>query len=272
MSASAENGITFNTAARETLYEVIFNRRDVRGEFLPDPVADDIIARLLLAAHHAPSVGFMQPWNFLLIRDKAVREDIYALFKTANDEAAAMFDGERQSLYQSLKLEGLLTAPLHLCITCDRNRAGPVVLGRTHMSEMDLYSTVCAVQNLWLAARAENIGVGWVSIFHEAEVKARLGIPEEIHLIAYLTIGHVTNFQQKPDLERKGWRKRLNLPDLVMENHWQRSAEPAIISELEKELERRAPTEPAPSDDDDEGDKAAAPPSPRPAAPEAVDK
>ena len=271
MSASAENGITFNTAARETIYEVIFNRRDVRGEFLPDPVADDIIARLLLAAHHAPSVGFMQPWNFLLIRDKAVREDIYSLFKTANDEAAAMFDGERQSLYQSLKLEGLLTAPLHLCITCDRNRAGPVVLGRTHMSEMDLYSTVCAVQNLWLAARAENIGVGWVSIFHEAEVKARLGIPEEIHLIAYLTIGHVSNFQQKPDLERKGWRKRLNLPDLVMENHWQRSAEPAIISELEKELERRAPADPAPSDDE-EGDKAAAPPSPRPAAPEAVDK
>jgi 5,6-dimethylbenzimidazole synthase len=236
-----ENGLTFTTAARETLYEVIFNRRDVRGEFQSTPISDDILARLLIAAHHAPSVGFMQPWNFLVIRDDKTRHDIHTLFKTANDEAAKMFESGKQSLYQSLKLEGLLTAPLHLCITCDRNRAGPVVLGRTHMTEMDLYSTVCAVQNLWLAARVENIGVGWVSIFHEEEVKKRLGIPEDIHLIAYLTIGHVSSFHQKPDLARKGWRKRLNLNELVMETEWERQADLGLTTSINEELSRLMP-------------------------------
>lgn len=234
-------GLTFTTTARDTLYEIIFNRRDVRGEFLSTPISDDILARLLIAAHHAPSVGFMQPWNFIVIRDDKTRHDIHQLFTTANEEAANMFGGEKQALYQSLKLEGLLTAPLHLCITCDRNRAGPVVLGRTHMSEMDLYSTVCAVQNLWLAARAENIGVGWVSIFHETEVKQRLNIPEEIHLIAYLTIGHVSNFNQKPDLARKGWRKRLNLSELVMENQWDNHENNALTISINKELNRLNP-------------------------------
>ena len=196
---SNEN-ITFTETARNTLYDIIFNRRDVRGEFNSEPIDDAILARLLIAAHHAPSVGFMQPWNFLLIDDKDVQKNVHSLFVKANEEAEKMFEEEKQSLYQSLKLEGLLTAPLHICITCDRNRAGPVVLGRTHMSDMDLYSTVCAVQNFWLAARAENIGVGWVSIFHEKEVKELLGIPEEIHLIAYLTVGHVSNFHKEPDL------------------------------------------------------------------------
>ena len=167
-----DNGKQFTSQARTALYDIIFNRRDVRGEFLKDPISEDILARLLIAAHHAPSVGFMQPWNFIVIKDKATHQGIHTLFEKANAEAAEKFEGESRALYQSLKLEGLLTAPLHICITCDRDRAGPVVLGRTHMSDMDLYSTVCAVQNLWLAARAENIGVGWVSIFHEEQVKA----------------------------------------------------------------------------------------------------
>lgn len=220
MTNKNQQNLLFNQTARDTLYEVIFNRRDVRGEFLSDPIDDAVLARILIAAHHAPSVGFMQPWNFLLIDDNQVQQNIHDLFVKANEEAAKMFDGEKQTLYQSLKLEGLLTAPLHVCITCDRDRAGPVVLGRTHMSDMDLYSTVCAVQNFWLAARAENIGVGWVSIFHEEEVKKCLGIPENIHLIAYLTVGHVCTFHQEPDLSRKGWRKRLNLNELIMKNHW----------------------------------------------------
>ncbi len=212
--------IHFSINARETLYEVIFNRRDVRGEFVGEPIAEDVLARLLIAAHHAPSVGFMQPWNFLLIQQESVRKSVHSLFEKANEEAAQKFEGEKRNLYQSLKLEGLLTAPLHLCITCDRDRAGPTVLGRTHMHDMDLYSTVCAVQNLWLAARAENIGVGWVSIFHEAELKQLLNIPQDIHIIAYLTVGHVKTFNSQPDLEKKGWRKRLNLNDLIMHEEW----------------------------------------------------
>ena len=124
-----QQNLLFNQTARDTLYEVIFNRRDVRGEFLSDPIDDAVLARILIAAHHAPSVGFMQPWNFLLINDNQVQQNIHDLFVKANEEAAKMFDGEKQTLYQSLKLEGLLTAPLHVCITCDRDRAGPVVLG-----------------------------------------------------------------------------------------------------------------------------------------------
>ena len=212
--------IHFSINARETLYEVIFNRCDVRGEFISEPIAEDVLARVLIAAHHAPSVGFMQPWNFLLIQQESVRKSVHGLFAKANEEAAEKFEGEKRNLYQSLKLEGLLTSPLHLCITCDRDRAGPTVLGRTHMLDMDLYSTVCAVQNLWLAARAENIGVGWVSIFHEAELKQLLNIPQDIHIIAYLTVGHVETFNSQPDLEKKGWRKRLNLNDLIMHEEW----------------------------------------------------
>ncbi len=236
-----QTGKSFTSEARQTLYDIIFNRRDVRGEFLQKPVDDDILARLLVAAHHAPSVGFMQPWNFMVIRDNDTRAGVHQLFVKANKEAAGEFDGERQQLYQSLKLEGLLTAPLHLCVTCDRDRAGPVVLGRTHMLEMDLYSTVCAVQNLWLAARAENIGVGWVSIFHETELKKLLKIPDPINVIAYLTIGHVKSFRQKPELAEKGWRRRLNLNDLVMYDLWDNKKQTALSSEIEKHLENQKP-------------------------------
>ncbi len=235
--------ISFSIEERETLYNIIFNRRDVRAEFTSQPIEDEILARLLVAAHHAPSVGFMQPWNFLLIDEKETQKKVHKLFDEANKEASEMFEGQRKNLYQNLKLEGLLKAPLHVCITCDRERAGPVVLGRTHMSNMDLYSTVCAVQNFWLAARAENIGVGWVSIFHEDELKQLLGIPETLHIIAYLTVGHVSSFNKKPDLERKGWRKRLNLKELIKHNNWQESTNDNLTSLIDKELKKQNPDE-----------------------------
>lgn len=231
----------FTDEARKVLYDVIYNRRDVRGEFLTAPVDDAVLARLLVAAHHAPSVGFMQPWNFLVIRDDKTRKGVHHLFKKANDEAAELFEGEHRQLYQNLKLEGLLTAPVHLCVTCDRNRAGPTVLGRTHMLDTDLYSTVCAVQNLWLAARAENIGVGWVSIFHEDELKKLLDIPENIHIIAYLTIGHVKSFRRQPELAEKGWRKRLNLNELVMTDHWGRTSQTELHAKIQETLKDQKP-------------------------------
>jgi len=156
----------FSESERNAVYKAIYTRRDVRDQFLPDPLSDKVLLRLLDAAHHAPSVGFVQPWNFIVIRSSADRERIWQAFRGANDEAAAMFSGERQSTYQSLKLEGIRKAPVNICVTCDRTRGGDVVLGRTHNSSVDLYSTVCAIQNLWLAARAEGVGMGWVSIFH----------------------------------------------------------------------------------------------------------
>ncbi len=210
----------FTGAERDALYKAIFSRRDVRGQFLPDPIPEDVLRRILLAAHHAPSVGFMQPWNFLVITDPAVKARIHTDFATANEEAANQFDGERRALYSRLKLEGIQEAPVNLLVTCDRERAGPVVLGRTHMPTMDLYSCVCAVQNLWLAARAEGLGVGWVSILHELALKAILGVPERIVPIAYLCLGRVSHFESTPELAIKGWRQRLDLDDLIFRDRW----------------------------------------------------
>ena len=205
---------------RAAVYRNIFSRRDVRGQFLPDAIPDEALARILMAAHHAPSVGFMQPWNFLLVRSPEVKQRVHAVFAEANAEAARMFPDEKRALYSQLKLQGILESPINLCITCDRSRSGPVVLGRTHMPSMDLYSSVCAVQNLWLAARAEGLGVGWVSIFHESALQDALGIPREIVPIAYLCIGYVSEFKDRPELENAGWLPRLAINDLLYVDQW----------------------------------------------------
>lgn len=205
---------------RQAVYRAIETRRDVRDQFLPDPLPDDLVRRLLQAAHNAPSVGFMQPWNFLLVRNLPTRQAVHAAFLKANAEAQAMFFGERQARYRALKLEGILKAPLSICVTCDPTRAGSVVLGRTHNPRMDVYSTVCAVQNLWLAARAEGVGVGWVSIFHDSDIRAILGIPDHIEIVAWLCVGFVDQLYGEPELAVKGWRQRLPLEELVFEERW----------------------------------------------------
>lgn len=214
----------FSEEDRAAVYRAIFTRRDVRSQFTDRPVSDAVLHRLLTAAHNAPSVGFMQPWNFLILRDAAIRQALHDAFAAANAEAAEMFPEERRPLYSALKLQGLLQAPVALCITCDRNRGGPVILGRTHAPEMDLYSTVCAVQNLWLAARAEGIGVGWVSIFREGDLARLLGLPERVVPVALLCIGHVDELYDQPELQAKGWATRLPLDDLIFEGAWGRPA------------------------------------------------
>lgn len=210
-------------ASRAAVYRNILNRRDVRSQFVDRPVPDEVLARVLVAAHHAPSVGYMQPWSFIVVRSTQVKAAVHAAFVEANAQAATRFDDARQAHYRRLKLEGIREAPLNLCITCDRDRAGPVVLGRTHQPEMDAYSTVCAVQNLWLAARAEGLGVGWVSIVEPARLRAALAIPERIVPIAYLCLGYVSHFLPQPELEQAGWRTRLPLQDLVCEDGWGRA-------------------------------------------------
>ncbi|MFZ2265996.1 MAG: 5,6-dimethylbenzimidazole synthase [Azonexus sp.] len=230
-NSSAPSAQAFSDAERAAVYHAIFSRRDVRGQFLPDTVPDDLLARILMAAHHAPSVGFMQPWNFLLVRSAEVKQRVHDVFHQANDEAARMFPDEKREIYSRLKLQGILEAPLNLCITCDRTRSGPVVLGRTHMPTMDLYSSVCAVQNLWLAARAEGLGVGWVSIFHEKALQDALGIPHHIVPIAYLCIGYVSHFKDRPELEQAGWLPRLPVEELVFHEQWgEHSATEAALS------------------------------------------
>ena len=210
----------FSDAERAAVYRAIFQRRDVRGQFLPDPIGDDVLARLLQAAHAAPSVGLMQPWNFILIRSPEVRAEIRAAFAQANDEARAMFPAERQALYSELKLEGITESPLNLCITCDRARGGAVVLGRTHDRDTDLYSTVCAVQNLWLAARAEGIGVGWVSIFRDTDLRRILRLPDHVVPVAYLCLGHVRELYDQPELQARGWAARKPLEEMIFFDAW----------------------------------------------------
>ena len=207
---------------RKAVYKTIYNRRDTRAEFLPDPVPDEVLKRILDAAHHAPSVGFMQPWDFIVIRDKKVKQSIKNSFELAHREAAQMFEGERREKYRSFKLEGIMEAPLGVCVTCDRSRTGDVVIGRTANPEMDLYSSVCAVQNLWLAARAENLGFGWVSIIHHDALKDILAIPEHIIPIAYLCIGYVSHFHEKPELEKAGWLPRMPVDSLIHYEQWRK--------------------------------------------------
>lgn len=202
------------------IYELLKSRRDVRDEFLPTPLPDHLIMRLLEAAHHAPSVGFQQPWNFILIRDLERRQNVQKIFQKAQAEEATAFDCERQTLYHKLKLEGIVKAPLNIVVTCDESRDGQTGIGRFHNPQMSAYSCVCAIQNLWLAARAENVGVGWVSIYHEAALRELLGIPPSIKIIAYLCLGYVSHFYDRPELEEKGWRQRLKLESLVFDEVW----------------------------------------------------
>ncbi|MEJ8308776.1 5,6-dimethylbenzimidazole synthase [Agrobacterium larrymoorei] len=210
----------FSKDEKAAVYRAIETRRDVRNEFLSDPLPDELIAKLLAAAHAAPSVGFMQPWNFTLVSDTRIKQAVWQAFSCANEEAASMFTEKRQSLYRSLKLEGIRKAPLSICVTCDPTRGGDVVLGRTHNPRMDVYSTVCAVQNLWLAARAEGVGVGWVSIFHDDDIRKILGIPQHIEIVAWLCIGYVSELYAEPELAVKGWRQRLPLDDLIFRDRW----------------------------------------------------
>ncbi|RUW62230.1 5,6-dimethylbenzimidazole synthase [Mesorhizobium sp. M7A.F.Ca.US.008.03.1.1] len=214
MTAAIDDG--FDQNARDAVYRAMFTRRDVRSHFLPTAVDDDVLGRLLLAAHHAPSVGFMQPWNFIVIRDVERRERVRDLFLAAREQELPAIEAEKQALYRTLKLEGICESALNICITCDRQRSKGSPLGRWHNPEMDLYSTVCAVQNFWLAARAEGVGVGWVSIIEAEALRRLLAIPDHVTPVAYLCVGRVSEFAPKPDLETHGWGRRLPLPELIM--------------------------------------------------------
>lgn len=209
----------FTPSEREAVYKAIFARRDVR-RFLSTPIPATAVERILLAAHHAPSVGFMQPWNFIVIRQPHTKKLIKEAFLVARGQEAELFADERKKLYLSLKLEGIEEAPLNICVTCDSTRHGPAVLGRTLIPQTDIYSTCCAIQNLWLAARAEGLGVGWVSILSEARLKDVLRIPAHVTVVGYLCVGYPLRFESKPELETVGWLDRLPLLDVIFDETW----------------------------------------------------
>ncbi|MEP0826120.1 MAG: 5,6-dimethylbenzimidazole synthase [Nitrososphaera sp.] len=207
---------------KDGLYKAIFSRRDVRSHFVNKEIPDDVLLRILNAAHHAPSVGFSQPWNFVLIKDKAIRQQVKESFLRERERSISMLgnDEARQKQYASLKLEGIMESAVNICVTYDPTRFGPFVLGRTSIEETGVYSVACAIQNLWLAARAEGVGVGWVSILANKDLEKILAIPKHIRPVAYLCLGYVSEFADKPDLERAGWLPRIGLDKVVCYEQW----------------------------------------------------
>ena len=214
---------SFSSNEKEVLYKAIFSRRDVRSHFISGRVIpNDVLLRILNAAHHAPSVGFSQPWNFILIKDKSIRAQVKESFLREHKKSISMLDDDtqRQEKYTSLKLEGIMESSLNICVTYDPTRFGPFVIGRTSIAETGVYSVCCAIQNLWLAARAEGIGVGWVSILANEDLQKILLIPKHVKPIAYLCLGFVKEFAEKPDLEKIGWLSRMELGNVICYEQW----------------------------------------------------
>lgn len=217
---------SFNKAEREAVYRVIAERRDVRRGFLGTPLPDDLIGRLLAAAHSAPSVGLMQPSRFIVVRNVGIRKAVHRVFEEANQLALDNYSGEQAERYSGLKLEGILEAPQNLCVLCDQDNARGHGLGRQTMPETAVYSTVCAIQNFWLAARSEGVGVGWVSIVDPAKLCSVLNIPAHLKLVAYLCFGYVESFAFEPDLERFGWERRIDLKTVVSYDRYSEESVP----------------------------------------------
>jgi 5,6-dimethylbenzimidazole synthase len=212
----------FDDLEKEIFYSVIYSRRDVRKRFSNKNIDDKTIHSILKAAHHAPSVGFSQPWNFVLIKDMDTRTKIKESFLKERLKSIDFLkeDKEKQEKYSNLKLEGILESDLNICVTYDHNRFGPFVIGRMTIEEAGIYSVCCAIQNLWLAARVEDIGVGWVSILNNSDLSYILNLPPNIKPIAYLCLGYVDKFNGIPDLEESKWLKRLDLRDVVFFEKW----------------------------------------------------
>jgi 5,6-dimethylbenzimidazole synthase len=202
------------------LYEVIHRRRDVRGEFTGEPVPDAVLARILAAAHAAPSVGLSQPWDFIVVRDQGVRRRFHDHVRDERAVFAATLDDDTARRFARIKIDGVLESTLAIVVTYDPDRGGPAVLGRHAIADAGLYSVCLAVQNLWLAATAERLGVGWVSFYREDFLRRLLHIPAGIRPVAWLCVGPVTHLEDTPDLERHGWRHRRPLSAALHHDRW----------------------------------------------------
>ena len=211
--------ITFTNEEKDAVYKVIYNRRDVR-RFLPDPISPEVITRVLHAAHHAPSVGFMQPWNFILVSSAELKEQLAWAAEKERKALAIHYEEERATKFLSLKVEGIKQAPLTICITCDPTRGGSHVLGRNSIPETDILSVACAIQNLWLATCAEGLAMGWVSFYKKNDVRDILHIPPHIDPVALISIGYTDEYPSSPILEQVNWEKRQPLENLIFHDTW----------------------------------------------------
>ena len=219
----------FPLEERQAIYRAIYARRDVR-HFREGQIPDQVLARIIKAAHQGPSVGFM------LIRDLDVRNQVKELCEREQQATACYYDEPRRSHYLSLKLEGIVESSVNLCITYDPTRAEEV-LGRNSIRETDVYSTCCTVQNMCLAARAEGIGVGWVSVLKMSQLRKILGIPHHVIPLTYLCIGYPVEYLGEPLLQTAGWRDRLPLSELLHYDGWESTGAPPDWSDFQRAIE-----------------------------------
>jgi 5,6-dimethylbenzimidazole synthase len=207
----------FSDAEIAAVYKTIEQRRDVR-HFLPQPLPEDLMARLLHAAHHAPSVGFMQPWRFIRISEPGLRAALHRIVEAERVKTAQALD-EREDEFMRLKVEGIRECGEILVVALMEGREAHI-FGRRTLPEMDLASVACAIQNMWLAARAEGIGMGWVSLFDPQQLGELLAMPAGAKPVAILCLGHVEAFYPKPMLELQGWAQRQPLETVMYDNAW----------------------------------------------------
>lgn len=209
----------FSENEQGILFDIMSARRDVRGNHFTDEELDDaIVQKILQVAEISPSVGFSQPWEFVLIREQQTKQAVADVFKAENAKAVQQFSSEKREQYAKLKLEGILKAPVNIAVFY--KPAEGAVLGQTSMDEVGEYSVVCAVQNMWLMARALNVGMGWVSILDSLQVKNILKAPKQNKLVAYLCLGYVDQFLEQPELERAKWESRKPLEQAMHFEHY----------------------------------------------------
>lgn len=206
--------------AENHLYDVIHRRRDVRAEFTGAPISGDVLERVLAAAHAAPSVGLSQPWDFILVEDPDLRAAFHGHVLQERDTFAATLTGAEAERFARIKIDGVREATTSLVVTYDPERGSPAVLGRHAIADAGLYSVCLAIQNLWLAATAEGLGVGWVSFYREPFVRRLLHLPERVRPVAWLCLGPVSHLNEVPDLERHGWRRRRPWQAAVHRDRW----------------------------------------------------
>lgn len=223
--SAAPDAWAFDPTTRTALYDVLGARRDVR-RYRPDPVPTETLERVLAAGHQAPSVGHSQPWRFVVVRDPAVRAEAALMADQERLAQAALMAPEAGRQLLDLQLEGIREAPLGIVVCCDRRVAAAGVLGRATFPDADLWSCACAIQNLWLAARAEGLGMGWVTLFDPVALAALLDLPEGVVTLGWLCLGWPDERPPAPGLERAGWSKRLPLSDVVLEDRWSETAPP----------------------------------------------
>jgi 5,6-dimethylbenzimidazole synthase len=215
---------------RDGVYQAIFGRRDVRAQFVGGEVPPVTLGRILAAAHAAPSVGMSQPWDFVLVRSRAARERFHAHVTAEREVFASSLDPERRAQFDRIKIEGILESALGIVVTYDPSRGGPAVLGRHAIADAGLYSVCLAIENLWLAATAERIGVGWVSFYREEFLQELIDIPQGVRPIAWLCVGPVSHFEELPDLERFDWQARRPLaPHVFVDGYGRAEGAPQLL-------------------------------------------